>query len=134
MRKTAKILWAALGFLSLGLGTLGIALPILPTVPFYMATVFCFAKSSERLHKWFTRTSLYKKYLESYIQNREMTMAVKCRLVGMSSLVMGIGFLCMKNVPLGRIVLAIVWVGHLIYFFGKVKTVKPEELALETAE
>ena len=32
------------------LGTIGIALPILPTVPFYLLTAFCFANSSERLH------------------------------------------------------------------------------------
>lgn len=45
-----KIIWILLGFISLILGTLGIVLPILPTVPFYMATVFCFAKSSDKLH------------------------------------------------------------------------------------
>ena len=56
-----KIIWILLGFISLILGTLGIVLPILPTVPFYMATVFCFAKSSDKLHHWFTHTNLYKK-------------------------------------------------------------------------
>ena len=50
MRNPLKIFWILLGFLCLGLGTIGIVLPILPTVPFYMATLFCFAKSSERLH------------------------------------------------------------------------------------
>lgn len=42
-----KFLWVLLGFLSLALGTIGIVLPILPTVPFYMATVFCFAKAQK---------------------------------------------------------------------------------------
>ena len=42
-----RIVWIVVGFLCLGLGTVGIVLPILPTVPFYMATVFCFAKSSK---------------------------------------------------------------------------------------
>ena len=44
-----RIFWILLGFLCLGLGAVGIVLPILPTVPFFMATVFCFAKSSKRL-------------------------------------------------------------------------------------
>ena len=48
-----KYIWILLGFISLFLGTIGIVLPILPTVPFYMATVFCFARSSETLHNWF---------------------------------------------------------------------------------
>ena len=61
MRNPLKIIWIVLGFICLGLGTIGVVLPILPTVPFYMATLFCFAKSSERLHQWFTGTKLYKK-------------------------------------------------------------------------
>ena len=53
MKNPLKIVWIVLGFLCLGLGTIGIVLPILPTVPFYMATLFCFAKSSKKLHDWF---------------------------------------------------------------------------------
>ena len=58
-----RILWIILGFICLGLGVIGIILPILPTVPFFMATVFCFAKSSKRLHGWFIGPNLYKKHL-----------------------------------------------------------------------
>ncbi len=43
-----KIVWIVLGFLCLGLGTVGIVLPILPTVPFYMATLFCFLPRVQR--------------------------------------------------------------------------------------
>ena len=50
MKHTLKIFWMILGFLCLGLGTVGIVLPILPTVPFYMATLFFFANSSEKSH------------------------------------------------------------------------------------
>ena len=56
-----------------GAGTIGIALPILPTVPFYLLTAFCFANSSERLHTWFTHTTVYKKYIGSYFRRRGMT-------------------------------------------------------------
>lgn len=68
-----KIVWIVLGFLCLGLGTVGIVLPILPTVPFYMATLFCFAKSSKKLHDWFIGTNLYKKHLDSFVQKRVKT-------------------------------------------------------------
>ena len=67
-----RILRMILGLICLGLGTIGIALPILPTVPFYMAAAFCFAKSSKRLHDWFLGTSLYRTHLESFVKDNSM--------------------------------------------------------------
>ena len=62
MKKLLKAFWIVLGFLCMVLGTVGIVFPILPTVPFYMATLLCFAKSSQKLHDWFVSTNLYKKH------------------------------------------------------------------------
>lgn len=116
MNKTVKIFWAVLGFLCTGLGAVGTVLPILPTVPFLLAAMFCFARSSERLHDWFVGTKLYKRNLENFVKNRKMERKVKMKIIGMVTILMGIGFLMMKNVPVGRVILAVVWGFHLIYF------------------
>ena len=47
-----RVIWAALGILCVGIGLLGVVLPLLPTVPFMLLAAFFFARSSERLHVW----------------------------------------------------------------------------------
>jgi uncharacterized protein len=46
--------WLAAGLAALGAGTIGIALPLLPTVPVYLLAAFCVARSrpewAERLY------------------------------------------------------------------------------------
>lgn len=125
-----KIFWICLGFISLALGTVGIVLPILPTVPLYMLTVFCFTKSSKRLHDWFVGTGLYKKHLESFVQSKSMTLKSKLTVMGTVTLVMALGFMMMSRVPVGRICLVVVWVCHILYFVFRIKTV-PENLEAE---
>ena len=116
-----KILYIIAGFIGLGLGALGAALPLLPAFPFLMLAAFCFARSSDKLDNWFRNTKLYKNNLESYVQGRGMTKKTKIRIMITVTLLMSVGFVMMGSVPVGRIVLACVWVFHIIYFAFGVK-------------
>lgn len=116
-----KILYMIVGCISLGLGIIGVILPILPTVPFVLLAAFCFARSSERLNGWFKNTKLYR---ENNIKNG-MTKRVKIRMMCSVTLLMSIGFIMMglKGIVVGNIVLLIVWIFHMAYLTFGVKTV-----------
>jgi len=119
-----RLLFIALGMLSLALGTIGWVMPFVPTTPLYLLTVFCFGKSSRRLHKWFLSTRLYKRHLKNYVEKRTMTLTTKISAILSITVFMGVSFFLMSNVPIGRAVLAVVWVLHVIYFLFQVKTSK----------
>ena len=121
-----KALLVVVGCLSLALGAIGAVLPILPTVPFLMLSAFCFAKSSEKLHSWFISTKLYKKNLESFVKGEGMTVKTKVKIMSTVTILMAIGFIMMSRVPVGRGILAIVWVCHVVYFVFGVKTLREE--------
>lgn len=116
-----KILYIMIGCISLGLGIIGVILPIFPTVPFVLLAAFCFARSSERLDGWFKNTKLYR---ENNIKNGMIKQA-KIRIMCSVTLLMSIGFIMMglKGIVIGNIVLLIVWIFHMAYFTFGVRTV-----------
>ena len=118
-----KIVWLTAAFLCLGIGAVGVILPILPTTPFLLVASFCFARGSERFHKWFMGTKLYKNHLDSFVRERAMTLKTKlCILLPASAMLM-CAFLMMSNLP-GRIVILLLIFFKYVYFFTKIKTVR----------
>ncbi len=123
-----RLIFLVIGCVSLGLGCVGIVLPILPTVPFFLLTVFCFSQSSQKLHDWFVNTKMYHKHLESFVQKKGMTVRTKMTILISVTLLMTIGFVLMarKGIWIPCIILAVVWLCHLVYFLFGVKTIPSE--------
>ena len=124
-----KIIFITVGCICLALGTVGVFLPILPTTPFYLVTLYCFARSSKKLEDWFKGTKLYKKHLESFVEKRGMLPQTKASILITVTLLMGLGvfFMARKGIWAPCIILGVVWAVHLIYFLFFVKTINPEE-------
>ncbi len=121
-----RIIYLIVGCMALALGTVGTFLPVLPTVPFFMLAAFCFAKSSQKLHDWFTSTKLYKDNLADFVAGKGMTVKTKVRIMVTVTILMTIGFIAMHQVVIGRIVLGCVWVFHVLYFVFGIKTLQPQ--------
>lgn len=124
MKKTFFII---LGFIGLGLGVVGAAVPLLPAFPFLVLAAFGFARGNERLHQWFINTKLYKNNLESFVAGRGMTRGAKIHMIVAVTLVMLVGFVAMRRIAWGQIVLGVVWVGHILLFLFGIKTIPDGE-------
>ena len=124
--KVKKSFYIALGCLCLTLGTIGVAVPVLPTAPFYLVTAWCFARSSERLNSSFRSTKLYEKHLRSYVERKGMKRSTKAGILVCVSLLMGLGFFLMarRGIWVPCAILALVWLGHVISFGFCVKTIR----------
>ena len=125
-----KILYMILGCFGVGMGAVGAIIPVLPTFPFLMLAAFCFARSSEKLNRWFKTTKLYKENLEDFVAGRGMTMKAKMRIMVTVTLLMSVGFIMMgmSGIVTGCIVLGCVWVFHVVYFLCGIKTIPTTEV------
>lgn len=119
-----RIIYIVLGCVGLVLGAIGAALPLIPSFPFLMMAAFCFARSSEKLDRWFKSTKLYENNLKDFVSGRGMTIKTKVRIMITVTILMSIGFVMMglKGIVAGCVVLSVVWLFHIIYFVFGIKT------------
>ena len=77
--------WRILGFLMLGLGGLGIVLPVLPTTIFWILAALCFARSDPKIRDWIYARPGVGPQVELFIEKGQMTKAGKRgALIGMA--------------------------------------------------
>ncbi|MGI8313731.1 YbaN family protein [Halobacillus mangrovi] len=66
MKQFVKVLLIIIGSISLGLGVLGIVLPLVPTTPFLLLTAACYVRSSDRLYNWLMTNKWFGSYIRNY--------------------------------------------------------------------
>ena len=80
-----------MGTVCVGLGVLGIFLPLLPTTVFLLMAAYCYSRSSERFHTWLLNNRLCGKYIKNYksghgisVRQKATTIAVLWASIGFS--------------------------------------------------
>lgn len=111
------------GFIALGLGVIGIVLPVLPTTPFLLLASICFMRGSDKLDLWFRGTKIYKKHLENFITHRSLTRRQKVLILLFADTMIAFPLILTDSLIM-KIVLIIVILCKYYYFIFKIKTKK----------
>ncbi len=75
----------ALGAAFVGLGFLGVFLPLLPTTPFLLLALACFARSSPTIHDWLINHRMLGPYIVDWERDRSIPIGAKITSVVMMS-------------------------------------------------
>jgi hypothetical protein len=76
-----KILFIILGWISLGLGAVGVVLPVLPTTPFVLLSAICFSSGSKKMDAWLQNNRVFGPYIENYRTGQGIKKSLKIRSV-----------------------------------------------------
>ena len=83
-------LYKFLGFLFLGLGVIGVFLPLLPTTPFLLVSAGCFAKSSEKWHRWLLSNRIFGPIIKDWQEKKYISVSTK--IIAISLVVLSGGY------------------------------------------
>jgi uncharacterized membrane protein YbaN (DUF454 family) len=68
MRKIVLTIASILCFI---LGFVGLLIPVIPQIPFFLLGIVCLSAASTRFKRFFVGTSLYQKYLKEHVDKHE---------------------------------------------------------------
>ncbi|AXI07969.1 DUF454 family protein [Oceanobacillus sp. 143] len=118
-----KALLIIAGTISLGLGILGIFLPLLPTTPLLLLAAACYVRSSERLYNWLITNKYFGPYILNYRQGKGIPLQAK--VVAVSVLWISMLFTIIFVIPLMAVKILLFLIGsYFTWFILKQKTLK----------
>jgi uncharacterized membrane protein YbaN (DUF454 family) len=130
VRKAALIF---LGTVFVGLGVVGMFLPLMPTTVFLLMAAYCYSRSSERFHTWLLTNRWCGKYLSNYKSGRGMTARQKTTTISVLWASIGFSIWLIAGGFWINVLLAAVAIGVTIHILW-LKTYRPEQEQIQQSE
>jgi len=108
-------LWVLGGSLFIGLGILGIFLPLLPTTPFLLLAAACYFRGSQRFYSWLITHPRLGPYIRNYREKHGITKFLKIFTLGLLWLTILISIIFVTSSPWVRILLFLIALGVTIH-------------------
>ena len=123
IRNWTRPLLIITGTLLVGLGIIGILIPVLPTTPFLLLAAACYARSSQRFYHWLLNNKWFGNYIKNYIQRKGIPLKVKILAITWLWITIGCSVTFAVQAFLVRLILILIAVGVSIHIFS-VRTLK----------
>ena len=108
-------LFIAAGSISLGIGIVGIVVPLLPTTPFLLLTAYCYGRGSRRPQNRLLSNKLVRSYLRNYLEGKAMSLKAKIWSISVLWVVIGCTAAFVTDSLIIRIVLLAVGSGVTVH-------------------
>jgi len=118
-----KPLLVVAGSVFVGLGILGIFLPVLPTTPFLLLAAACYARSSPRFYCWLLNNRWFGTYIDNYRRKKGMPLKVKLLTVCLMWLTLILSLIFAVQSFILGLILVILVLGVSIHIL-RIKTLK----------
>lgn len=119
-----KLVWTALGTVSLGVGTVGLILPVLPATPFFLFSAYAYWHGSERLHAWLLYHRTLGPLIQDYLTHRGLKRSTKIRALAVLWVSITLSMIAIDSLPI-RTFLPLIALGSTIYLI-QLKTLPNE--------
>lgn len=123
IKRIISSLYIVAGFICMGIGIIGIILPVVPTTPLLLLASFFFVRGSKKFEVWFKGTWIYKKHLESFVRERSMTLKQKITILLFADFTIAFPFFILDSILI-KIMFILIVIYKYYYFIFKIKTVK----------
>lgn len=111
------------GTFFLGLGFLGVFLPLLPTTPFLLLAAACYARSSKRAYNWLLNNKLFGSYIKNYREGKGVPLKVKVLSISLLWLTIIFSAMFLVHIIFVRIILIFIAIAITIHIL-KIRTLK----------
>lgn len=119
--RPARVMFFCLGCLFVGLATVGVLLPLIPTTPFLLLAAACYARSSKRFYDWLLANRIFGPTIRQWQETRSV--ALRTKVVAIIMLVLTLGSSVVFFVPLWPVKILLVAIGvWVIYFLLRLPT------------
>ena len=103
------------GSIFVGIGMIGIIVPLLPTTPFLLLAAACYLRSSKKFYNWLLNNKRFGPYITNYLEGKGLSLKIKLYAISMMWIMILLSVILFVENLFIRIILMVI--AFLVYIY-----------------